>query len=324
MTASDAGARAEIGVIGGSGLYDLDGPDGLGGLTDSVRVEVATPYGPPSSPIVIGTLHDRRVAFLARHGLGHTLLPAEIPARANIHAFKQLGVERVFAASAVGSLQPELAPGNAVVPDQLIDRTRGRASTFFGEGLVAHVGFADPFCPELSRLLVGAARASGVTAHEGGALLVIEGPAFSTRAESELYRSWRAAIIGMTALPEAKLAREAELCYASLCFVTDYDVWHANEEDVSAELIMRTLRQNANHARATLAAAVAALAAPTVLGGEGGARDCGCGDALGSALVTAPELVPAAARIRLGPLLDRYWGGAATAEETAPPAGGEA
>ena len=304
MNASQPDGRAEIGVIGGSGLYALDA------LTETERVEVETPYGPPSSPVVLGTLHGRRLAFLARHGEGHTLLPAEVPARANIHALKQLGVERVLAASAVGSLQSHLAPGHAVVPDQLIDHTRGRPSSFFGEGLVAHIGFADPFCPELSRVLIPAAHASGVTAHEGGALVVIEGPAFSTRAESQLYRSWRAAIIGMTALPEAKLAREAELCYASLCFVTDYDVWHAYEEDVSAELILRTLEQNAERARATLAAAIAAL-------GDG--RDCGCGDALGSALVTAPGLVPAETRRRLAPLLDRYWG---AVEQAATPAGG--
>ena len=305
MNAAAAGRRAEIGVIGGSGLYALEA------LSDAERIEVETPYGPPSSPIVLGTLHGRRVAFLARHGEGHTLLPAEIPPRANIHALKQLGVERVLASSAVGSLQSHLAPGHAVVPEQLIDRTRGRASSFFGEGLVAHIGFADPFCPELSSVLVPAAHASGVTAHEGATLVVIEGPAFSTRAESNLYRSWRADIIGMTALPEAKLAREAELCYASLCFVTDYDVWHAHEADVSAELIMRTLHQNAEHARATLAAAIGAL---------GEARDCACGDALGSALVTARELVPAATRRRLAPLLARYW---EPVEEAATPAGGD-
>ena len=304
MNDSATGGRAEIGVIGGSGLYALDA------LTETERVEVETPYGPPSSPVVLGTLHGRRVAFLARHGEGHTLLPAEVPARANIHAFKQLGVERVLAASAVGSLQSYLAPGHAVVPDQLIDRTRGRPSSFFGKGLVAHIGFADPFCPELSGLLIPAAHASGVTAHGGGALVVIEGPAFSTRAESKLYRSWGAAIIGMTALPEAKLAREAELCYGSLCFVTDYDVWHAHEEDVTAELILRTLQHNAEGARATLGAAIAAL-------GDG--RDCGCGDALGSALVTAPGLVPAETRRRLARLLDRYWG---AVEQAATPAGG--
>ena len=304
MSASHAGRHAAIGIIGGSGLYTLDA------LTETERVEVETPYGPPSSPVVLGTLHGRRVAFLARHGVGHTLLPAEVPARANIHAFKQLGVERVLAASAVGSLQSYLAPGHAVVPDQLIDRTRGRPSSFFGEDLVAHISFADPFCPELSGLLIPAAHASGVTAHGGGALLVIEGPAFSTRAESKLYRSWGAAIIGMTALPEAKLAREAELCYASLCFVTDYDVWHAYEEDVTAELILRTLQQNADSACAILAAAIGAL--------DDG-RDCGCGDALGSALVTAPGLVPAETRRRLAPLLDRYW---EAVEQAATPAGG--
>jgi 5'-methylthioadenosine phosphorylase len=297
-------ARAEIGVIGGSGFYALDA------LADPERVEVETPYGPASAPFVLGTLRGRRVAFLARHGEGHTLLPAEVPAHANIHAFKQLGVTRVLAASAVGSLQSHIAPGHAVVPDQLIDRTRGRSSTFFGDGLVAHIGFADPFCPDLSRTLGRAASERGVTAHEGGALVVIEGPAFSTRAESELYRSWRAAIIGMTALPEAKLAREAELCYAALCFATDYDVWHSQEEDVSAELIMRTLQENTERARATLEAAVAAL---------GDERACDCGEALAGALVTAPGLVPAETRRRLAPLVERYWG---PVEAGAPAAGG--
>ena len=287
-------ARAEVGIIGGSGFYELEE------LHEAERIEVETPYGAPSAPIVAGTLEGRRVAFLARHGEGHRLLPSELPARANIHALKQLGVERVLSFSAVGSLQERYEPLHAVVPDQIVDRTRGlRPPSFFGDGLVAHIGFADPFCPDLAPKLADAAQASGVTTHRGGTLVVIEGPAFSTRAESELYRAWGGAIIGMTALPEARLAREAELCYAAVCFVTDYDVWHESEEDVSAELVLRNLQQNAAHGRAALVEAVASL-------GERG--DCGCGDALGMALVTAPELVPAATRRRLAPLLERYWG----------------
>ena len=286
-------AAADVGVIGGSGFYALDALDA------PERVDLDTPFGKPSGPYVVGTLHGRRVAFLARHGEGHTLLPSELPARANIHGFRQLGVERLFAASAVGSLQQHIEPGHAVVPDQLIDRTRGRPASFFGDGLVAHVGLADPFCATLSRGLADAALGAGVTAHAGGALVVIEGPAFSTRAESELFRSWGAAIVGMTALPEARLAREAELCYASICFVTDYDVWHEHEEDVSADLVLRVLRENTDRARAILAAAVGAL---------DGDRACECGDALAPALMTAPHLVPPATRRRLALLVDRYWG----------------
>jgi 5'-methylthioadenosine phosphorylase len=287
--------QAEIGVIGGSGFYAM--PD----LTDSEVVEVPTPFGPPSSPLTIGTLHGRRVAFLARHGEGHHILPGELPAQANIYSLKAIGVELVFAVSAVGSLQQELEPLHAVIPDQLIDRTRGRDSTFFGDGMVAHIGFADPFCPALASQLALAGDRAGVTTHRGGSLVVMEGPAFSTRAESQLYRSWGAAIIGMTALPEAKLAREAELCYGALCFVTDYDVWHEHEADVSADLILKNLVHNVESGRAIISATVATLPQQ---------RDCDCGDALGSALVTAPDLVPPATRERLDLLLRRYHGAA--------------
>jgi 5'-methylthioadenosine phosphorylase len=214
-------------------------------------------------------------------------------------ALKSLGVRRVLAVSAVGSLRPQYEPLHALVPDQLIDRTRGRPSSFFGEGIVAHIGFADPFCPEVSAALLAASDASGVRTHRGGSLVVIDGPAFSTRAESQLYRAWDAAIVGMTALPEAKLAREAELCYASICYVTDYDVWHEHEADVSVELIVARLQQNIANARATVAAAIASLAT------EGA---CSCGDALASALLTAPEAAPPKTRERLALLLDRYWG----------------
>ena len=293
MTDSRPDARAEIGVIGGSGFYEFDGLEAV------ERVEVDTPYGTPSGPFAIGTLHGRRVAFLARHGEGHRLLPSEVPARANVHAFRQLGVQRLLSFSAVGSLQLPYEPTHAVVPDQLIDRTRGRPSTFFGDGMVAHVGLADPYCPQVAAVLADSAESSGITVHRGGTLVVMDGPAFSTRAESELYRSWGAAIIGMTALPEAKLAREAELCYAALCFVTDYDVWHAHEDDVSAELILKNLQENAQHGRDALAATIAALPEE---------RTCICGEALSTALITQPDMVPAETQARLAQLLDGYWG----------------
>lgn len=288
------GLSAEIGVIGGSGFYEMTE------LADVITVDVSTPFGAPTSPQTIGTLAGRRVAFIARHGRGHRLLPSELPAHANIHALKQLGVREVIAVSAVGSLSEEIAPQHAVVPDQLIDRTRGRRSTFFGDGMVAHVGFADPFCPELGAVLADACLVAGVPAHRGGTLVVIEGPAFSTRAESWLYRSWGASIIGMTALPEAKLAREAELCYASLSLVTDYDVWHETEADVTADAVVQTLSANVGHARSVVAAAIATIGDRR--------RECACGDALATALVTPQELVPIETRRRLSVLLDRYWG----------------
>lgn len=305
-TVSDGAARAEIGVIGGSGFYALDD------LEDVQRLELETPFGAPSGPVVLGTLGGRRVAFIARHAEGHRLLPSEVPAHANIYALRSLGVTRVLSFSAVGSLQQRYEPTDAVVPDQLIDRTNGRTHTFFGGGMVAHIGFADPFCQAVRSTLLGAAQQAGVTAHDGGTLVVTEGPAFSSRAESQLYRSWGAAIIGMTALPEAKLAREAELCYGSLCFVTDYDVWHANEDDVNAEMVLANLRENASHGQAALRAAIATLPEK---------RDCECGNALASALVTPPELVPAETRGRLALFLDRHWGPVADSGHTGGPSG---
>ena len=285
---------AEIGVIGGSGFYQLEE------LRDAERIEVETPFGPPSGPIVAGTIEGRRVAFVARHGEGHLLLPSEVPARANIHALKQLGAERVISLSAVGSLREEIEPLHAVTPDQIIDRTNGvRPHTFFGDGMVVHIGFADPFCAGLAAALADAAEASGVTTHRGGALVVSEGPSFSTRAEAQINRDAGGAIIGMTAIPEAKLAREAELCYAALCFVTDYDVWRDTEEDVSADMVLENLSRNAARGRQALVRTVAGL-------GELG--DCGCGDALASALVTSPDLVPPETRRRLALLLRRYHG----------------
>lgn len=294
------GLRADFGVIGGSGFYAMPG------LTDAHAREFDTPYGTPSSPVTVGTLHGRRVAFIARHGEGHRILPDELPSRANIYALKMLGVTRILAVSAVGSLREEIHPLDAVVPDQVIDRTSGRTSTFFGEGAVAHVGLADPFCPSVASALADAAEATGVTVHRRGTLVVINGPAFSTRAESHLYRTWGADIIGMTALPEAKLAREAECCYASLCFATDYDVWREGEEDVSAGLVVQNLSRNVARAREAVASAIAVLADQP--------RTCGCGDALAAAMITAPERVPAATRHRLGVIVRRYWddvGGAA-------------
>jgi len=293
-TASQGQLSAEIGVIGGTGFYRMDE------LTDVARVRLDTPFGSPSSAITIGTLHDRRVAFISRHDEGHRILPSELPAHANIHAFKSLGVQQVMTVSAVGSLREEFAPLHAVVPDQLIDRTRGRRSTFFGSGLVAHIGFADPFDVALGEALAAGAEAAGVTAHRGGTLVVMEGPAFSTRAESQMYRSWGASIIGMTALPEAKLAREAELCYASLCLVTDYDVWHESEDDVSSELVLENLLANSEHAKQAVSHAIASL--------DRTLPECDCRDALGGALITPKELVPVDTRRQLDLLTTRYWG----------------
>ncbi|MEZ4553333.1 MAG: S-methyl-5'-thioadenosine phosphorylase [Dehalococcoidia bacterium] len=286
---------AEIAVIGGSGFYDLDG------LRAARPVEVSTPFGPTSSAILVGELHGKRVAFIARHGEGHRILPSEVPSRANMWALRSLGVRRVLSVSAVGSLQRQYEPLHAVVPDQVIDRTRGRVSTFFGDGVVAHIGFADPFCEEVRDALADASQGAGVVTHRGGTLVVIEGPAFSTRAESRLYQSWGAAVIGMTALPEAKLAREAELCYASICYVTDYDVWHDQEADVGVELVIENMRRNIEHARATVSETIATLA---VTGA------CGCGDALAGAVITSAEAMPAETRQRLAFVLDRYAGDA--------------
>lgn len=294
MAAEQAQARADIGVIGGSGFYEMPG------LSDARSVALETPFGTPSSPITVGTLQGRRVAFIARHGQGHHLLPQELPSRANIYALRALGVRHVISVSAVGSLRQEVEPLHAAVPDQLIDRTSGRPQTFFGDGAVAHVGFADPFCPGLASLLVQSSETAGVTTHRGGTLVVINGPAFSTRAESHLYRQWGGDIIGMTASPEARLAREAELHYAALCFVTDYDVWHETEADVSADLVVANLNQNAAHARTAVTSAVEGI--PSL--GEA----CGCQDALGTALVTPRDRVPLETRRRLGLIVERYWG----------------
>ena len=278
------------GIIGGSGLYGLD--------LDNVReVTLSTPFGDPSGPVTIGELLGVPVAFLARHGKGHHISPTEVPSKANIYAFKQLGVERIISVSAVGSLKQEIAPLDMVVPDQLIDRTRLRENTFFGNGLVAHIPMAEPFCPELSAILNTAATDAGATVHRGGALVVIEGPAFSTRAESFLYRSWDASIIGMTALPEAKLAREAEICYAVLASATDYDVWHDDYESVTVEVVIGNLLKNVKTSRRTLERLAPLLAGP---------RQCGCGDALRNAIITDRASIPRETIDRLGVIVSKY------------------
>jgi len=235
--------QAKIGVIGGSGLYDIEG------MGEVEEVDIKTPFGKPSDTIVVGKLEGVRVAFLPRHGRGHRILPTEVPNRANIYALKSLGVERIIAINSVGSLKEKFKPGDLLIPDQLIDRTRNRVNTFFGEGIVAHIPFGEPFCPVLSQVIYQAAKDAGATVHQGGTCVVIEGPAFSTRAESLLYRSWGADVIGMTALPEAKLAREAEICYAIIACITDYDCWHRRHEAVTAEIILNQLRQNIDTAK---------------------------------------------------------------------------
>jgi 5'-methylthioadenosine phosphorylase len=286
--------KASIAIIGGSGLY------ALAGLADARELSVTTPFGDPSDAIRIGTIEGRKVAFLARHGREHRLLPGEINYRANVYALKALGVTRVLSASAVGSMRETIHPRDVVVPDQFIDRTRGRAATFFGRGVAAHVAFADPVCPELRSVMAKASSEAGATVHDGGTYLCMEGPAFSTRAESRLYRSWDVDVIGMTNLTEAKLAREAELCYATLALVTDYDCWHEDEEDVSVTAVLENLRANAALAAAALRAAVAALPRERAA--------CRCGDALRHALITPVSAIGPAERKQLGVLLDRYAG----------------
>ena len=280
-----------IGIIGGSGLYDM------AGLTDRDVVTLTTPFGDPSGPYVLATLRGRRVAFLARHGAGHRLMPSELNFRANIYGFKTLGVERILSASAVGSLRLELPPQDIVIPDQFFDRTKGRVSTFFGRGLVAHVAFAHPVCAELSSVAHGAAAAVGARAHLGGTYVCMEGPQFSTLAESKLYQAWGMHVIGMTNLQEAKLAREAEICYATLALVTDYDCWHPDHDSVSVEMIINNLTQNAATAQTIIAATVEHM--PT-------ARTCSCGQALATAIITRPEHIPAQVKQDLKPIIGKY------------------
>jgi 5'-methylthioadenosine phosphorylase len=284
----------QIGIIGGSGLYDM------AELTDRHEVSIDTPFGPPSGPYVTGTIAGTRVAFLARHGVGHRITPSELNFRANIYGFKTLGVERLLSASAVGSLREDMAPLHLVIPDQFIDRTHGRIGTFFGDGIVGHIAFADPVCGHLAHAAYDAAVSAGATVHKGGTYVCMEGPAFSTRAESHLYRAWGAHVIGMTNLQEAKLAREAEICYATIALVTDYDCWHPDHDHVTVDMIINTLHQNARTAQQVIAGAVVALAnAP---------RTCGCGQALATAIITRPELVPDETRQRLAPIIGKYLG----------------
>jgi 5'-methylthioadenosine phosphorylase len=286
--------KAQIGIIGGSGLYQMDG------LTDVREISVETPFGKPSDNFVLGTLEGSRVAFLARHGRGHRLMPTELPFRANIYAMKLLGVERIISASAVGSLQERHAPMDIVIPDQFFDRTRGRASTFFGEGVVAHISFAHPVCESLGGVLAGAGESSGIRIHRGGTYLCMEGPAFSTLAESRLYRSWGMDVIGMTNLQEAKLAREAEICYSTMALVTDYDCWHPDHDAVTVEMIIEYLNKNSANAQVIIRDAVRRLAATP--------RDCKCGGALRHAILTQPAAIPAETKKKLAAIIGKYVG----------------
>jgi 5'-methylthioadenosine phosphorylase len=283
-----------IGVIGGSGLYEMDG------LTGLERRRLQTPFGDPSDEYVVGRLGDARLVFLPRHGRGHRILPHEINYRANLHGMKQLGVEWILSVSAVGSMREEIHPGDIVIVDQFIDRTKARAASFFGDGVAGHVGFADPICPLLAGHVFDAAQAAGARVHRGGTYVVIDGPMFSTRAESRVYRSWGADVIGMTNLPEAKLAREAEICYATIALSTDYDCWHETEADVSVEAVVAILHQNVELARRILKESVARIPA---------ARGCVCSTAAAQAVMTAPEAISAEARQRLSLILGKYWSG---------------
>lgn len=278
-------------VIGGSGFYQMEG------LGEVEQLYVDTPFGPASDAITAGTLDGQRVAFLPRHGISHRVMPGELPARANIWALKSLGVEQIISISAVGSLREDIEPLHMVVPDQIIDRTRGRPSTFFGDGMVVHIGFAEPFCSALRDVVSQATHDAEATVHNGGTLVVIEGPAFSTRAESFLYRQWGADIIGMTALPEAKLAREAEICFAMLACSTDYDCWHETHEVVTAGMIVGNLLKNVEVSRRAVRLALQRLPSP---------RECGCKDALKDAMVTSLDIVPEETKQRLAPIIGKY------------------
>jgi len=287
--------QAQIGIIGGSGLYDMKG------LSEVVEVNVDTPFGKPSDAFMVGTLEGTRVAFLARHGRGHKLMPTELPFRANIYAMKLLGVERIISASAVGSLQEQYAPTDIVIPDQFFDRTRGRASTFFGQGIVAHITFAHPVCGQLCETLAAAGSTiDGLKIHRGGAYLCMEGPAFSTLAESRVYRQWGMDVIGMTNLQEAKLAREAEICYATLALVTDYDCWHPGHDAVTVEMVIEYLNKNSANAQQLMRTAVQQLSSSP--------RACKCGSALKHAILTHPEAVSAEAKQRLAAIIGKYFG----------------
>jgi 5'-methylthioadenosine phosphorylase len=278
-------------VIGGSGLYEMEG------LTRIKTVKMTTPFGKPSDDYLVGTLHGKRVAFLPRHGRGHRILPSDINYRANIYGMKKLGVERIISVSAVGSMKEEIKPGDIVVPDQFYDHTKHRRSTFFGNGVVAHVGMADPVCADLGRILGEAGAMVGATVHRGGAYLCMEGPQFSTRAESLTYRSWNVDVIGMTNATEAKLAREAELCYSTIALATDYDCWHHSEEAVTVEAVLAVMKHNVETSKAMIREAVRMLSGPRV---------CGCGEALRNSIMTPEKLMPAKTKKDLALLIGKY------------------
>ena len=283
--------KATLAIIGGSGLYQMSG------LENTEEIVVDTPFGRPSAPLTVGALEGIRVAFLARHGIGHHITPTEVPYRANIYALKSLGVERIVSISACGSLREDYAPGHIVIPDNIFDYTKDRARSFFGEGLVAHVSVADPFCNDLSNQLEKAVRDTGAAIHRGGSFITIEGPRFSTKAESHTYRTWGMSIIGMTASPEAFLAREAEICYATMAHVTDYDVWHESELPVTVEMVIQTLNKNTEIAQKAIRNLVSRLSKE---------RACNCGQALATALITNPKVIPAETRKKLDPLVNKY------------------
>ncbi len=280
-----------LAVIGGSGLYTMSG------LADMREHEISTPFGKPSAPVVVGRLGGQPVAFLARHGIGHHISPSEVNYRANIYALKSLGVERIVSISACGSLREDYIPGEIVIPDQVFDFTRDRKRSFFGDGLVVHVSVADPFCNSLSALLVEATKATGAPAHSGGSFITIEGPRFSTRAESNVYRAWGMSLIGMTTSPEVFLAREAEMCYAVMAHVTDYDVWHISEDPVTVDRVIEILNRNTQ---------IAQQAVRNLVGLLDRQEPCGCDSALSSALITQREIIPPETRRRMGILLDKY------------------
>jgi 5'-methylthioadenosine phosphorylase len=284
-------SEAKIGIIGGSGLYKMEGVTGM------EKVKVDTPFGAPSDPIILGNLEGAKVAFLPRHGQGHRISPSQLPARANIYALKSLGVERIISVSAVGSLKEEIQPLDVVIPDQLIDATKGRASTFFTDGIVGHVSFAEPFCPVLSQLSFEASTKVEAKARKGGTYVVVEGPQFSTKAEAQLYRSWSADVIGMTALPEAKLAREAEMCYATLAIVTDYDCWHPAYESVTTEMILANLRKGIDTVKRILRLLLPSIPRK---------RDCTCAGALKHAIATDTRYIPEEKKKELGLLIGKY------------------
>jgi 5'-methylthioadenosine phosphorylase len=283
--------QAKVAVIGGTGLYDIEG------LTDIQEVNMDTPFGQPSDIIVIGKLGSTRIAFLPRHGKGHRIMPTEIPSRANIYTLKTLGVKHIIAINSVGSFNESIRPGDLCIPDQLIDRTSQRHNTFFGDGVVAHIQFAEPFCPDLRIVLYQSAIEAGAEAHLGGTYVVMEGPAFSTRAESRLHQSWGADVIGMTALPEAKLAREAEMCYAVIACATDYDSWHEDKEVVSVDVVLNTLKRNMDLSKRIIKLAAGRLQAE---------HSCICSTALQNAIITDPELIPDERKQALEPIIGKY------------------